>query len=285
MSELSQDNLDLKQLEKRLDSLFGIGAELLKAAIVMKLAQKLELYCTETDIYRLVNTLNLVYRASMYRMKYRDAHSNGTTHDYDFSDSHGSLFDILVFGDDKPVWNTLRLILESYGLRVHVLLSNREEIWDSLENPYGLAFFDMDALGTDSIEFLTKIRQANPDMTVILLTSFADLRSAVEAINRGVRTCIIRKLGSNEGVTTIGKGDGNIGDLWTAQSETVKFKEQPIMIGPESNAAESHATCEGCVAWERIVREILGEEYFSLLRSYVEDKIKSNPAKIHAVCY
>ena len=89
----------------------------------------------------------------------------------------------LVVDDEKNIAEILEILLEDKGFSVDKVFSFKEAI-EKKEN-YDIAFIDIrlpDGSGLDLIPYLKKI---NPDIQIIMITAFADSKTAVEAIKKG----------------------------------------------------------------------------------------------------
>ncbi|MSN24310.1 MAG: response regulator [Geobacter sp.] len=92
---------------------------------------------------------------------------------------------ILVVDDEPEIRKVVMLYLQQCGFRV----SNAE----SAENGYQLlkkerfdvVVTDVMMPGEDGISFLSKVQQSHPEIPVILMTAYAELQMALEAIKNG----------------------------------------------------------------------------------------------------
>ena len=92
----------------------------------------------------------------------------------------------ILFVDDDPN------ILSGYQRQLRKMFSihtaaNGEEGLNRLSEagPFSVVVSDFRMPGLDGIQFLTRVREAAPDTVRILLTGYADLQTAIEAINEG----------------------------------------------------------------------------------------------------
>lgn len=92
---------------------------------------------------------------------------------------------ILLVDDEENVLNSLRRLFRSNDYRI-LTASSAEEGLEILEtNLAWLVVSDNAMPGTTGIQFLKQVRDSWPDTIRIMLTGYADLDSAMEAINRG----------------------------------------------------------------------------------------------------
>jgi len=93
--------------------------------------------------------------------------------------------EILFVDDERPILNSLKRLLRPTGHRVHIANSGAEGLAVLSENPIDVVVSDMRMPEMDGAEFLTNVANKWPDTTRMLLTGYADLSSAIEAINSG----------------------------------------------------------------------------------------------------
>ena len=94
--------------------------------------------------------------------------------------------EILVVDDDEALATTLGKLLRQVCPRVHTALSGAEAaaLLAREKNIY-IALVDLVMPVMDGLTLLDYVRQSDPDVSVILMTGFATIETAVEAIKRG----------------------------------------------------------------------------------------------------
>ncbi|MBK7976616.1 MAG: sigma-54-dependent Fis family transcriptional regulator [Deltaproteobacteria bacterium] len=87
--------------------------------------------------------------------------------------------------DERNIRTTLTVCLEDLGCTV-TAVANAEQALAAIERePFDLAFLDL-KLGTDSgLELLPRLRARRPDLDVVIITAYAAIETAVEAMKRG----------------------------------------------------------------------------------------------------
>jgi NtrC-family two-component system response regulator AlgB len=92
---------------------------------------------------------------------------------------------LLVIDDEVGLRRTIRLTLESMGHRVLEAASRAQALQVLLHEPVDLALVDL-RLGRESgLELLTALLQAAPRLGVVVMTAYASIETAVEAMKRG----------------------------------------------------------------------------------------------------
>jgi two-component system, NtrC family, response regulator AlgB len=92
---------------------------------------------------------------------------------------------VLVIDDEKNIRATLSLCLEQAGCQV-TAVSSRESALDALsQQPYDLAFLDVRLGDANGLDLIPKLIADCPNLLVVMITAYATIDSAVEAIKRG----------------------------------------------------------------------------------------------------
>ncbi len=93
---------------------------------------------------------------------------------------------ILVVDDDASLAHTLRHFLEEEGYAVEVALSAAEALDVQTGGAeLGLALVDLLMPLTDGLSLMEQLHRNNPDLPVIIMTGFATIETAVDAVKRG----------------------------------------------------------------------------------------------------
>lgn len=93
---------------------------------------------------------------------------------------------ILVVDDEKDMTRLLQRTLEpELGCRVTAAFSGEAALAILAEETADLAVCDVKMPGMDGFELLERIRSLYPDMTVVMLTAFGNIESAVKAMKAG----------------------------------------------------------------------------------------------------
>jgi DNA-binding NtrC family response regulator len=102
-----------------------------------------------------------------------------------FKNSTGNLLSLLVIDDERAIREACREIAESLGYQVSCA-ENAERAYRLLEEKsHDIALLDLRLPGASGLEALHRLREANPDMVIVVMTGYATVPSAVEAMQLG----------------------------------------------------------------------------------------------------
>lgn len=93
--------------------------------------------------------------------------------------------EILFVDDEREILSSLRRLLRPTGHKVHLANSGEEGLAMLGEKPIDLVVSDMRMPGMDGAQFLGRVAKEWPATVRMLLTGYADVASAVSAINDG----------------------------------------------------------------------------------------------------
>ena len=94
---------------------------------------------------------------------------------------------VLVIDDERNIRQTLAICLEGFGCRVEQVATGAAAIDALRRQPFDLAFCDL-RLGAESgIDLLPKLLGERPGLDVVIITAYATVDTAVEAMRRGAK--------------------------------------------------------------------------------------------------
>ena len=89
---------------------------------------------------------------------------------------------IMVIDDEKIVGDMAKLSLEKDGYEVETFLSGEPALARLKEKGFDIVVTDLKMKGMDGMEVLKTVRLLYPRTQVIMITAFANLDSAIEAM-------------------------------------------------------------------------------------------------------
>jgi DNA-binding NtrC family response regulator len=93
---------------------------------------------------------------------------------------------IMVIDDEKIVGDMAKLSLEQEGYSVETFLNAEPALKRLQEEKFDVVVTDYKMKGIDGMEVLKTVKDRYPDTQVIMITAFANLDAAIEALRRDV---------------------------------------------------------------------------------------------------
>src|SRR5882724_5778427 len=92
----------------------------------------------------------------------------------------------ILFVDDEPnILAALQRCLFEDDYEVHTADNGKAGMEKAIEHKFALIVSDHRMPEMTGVEFLTRVKRISPDTTRVLLTGYADMTAAVDAINQG----------------------------------------------------------------------------------------------------
>lgn len=110
------------------------------------------------------------------------------------------MYGLMVVDDEEGVRRSLKRVLERDGYRI-VLAENGEEALSIIRSDgkdIETVISDYRMPGMDGLETLIEIGRMNPEITRIMLTGYATMASAIEAVNEGIDGFLTKPFGNDE---------------------------------------------------------------------------------------
>ena len=101
---------------------------------------------------------------------------------------------ILIVDDEKHLRQSLSYILEKEHYRVETTTSAEEALKCLMLHEYDLMFLDLNLPGMGGIDLLVEVHKHYPRLPVLILTAFAALESAIQAVRLGARDYLIKPI-------------------------------------------------------------------------------------------
>jgi len=105
---------------------------------------------------------------------------------------------ILIVDDDEGICRSLMLIFETKGYETETARTGQEAIEKAQGRFFNVALLDIRLPDMEGIELLAPLKEMHPDMALILVTGYASLETAVQALNEGASAYITKPLNLDE---------------------------------------------------------------------------------------
>ncbi len=100
---------------------------------------------------------------------------------------------VLVVDDEANLRQSLARILHQMGCEVTTAADGAQAL-QRLDTPYDLVYLDIRLPGMDGLQVLRQIHDRYPQLAVVLLTAYASIKSAVEAVRLGATDYLIKPI-------------------------------------------------------------------------------------------
>lgn len=121
---------------------------------------------------------------------------------------------VLVIDDERIVTDSVTKILEAENFEVEVAATGRQGVDMALQNEHALVLTDLRMPDIGGMRVLRDIKRARPALPVIMITGFATVRSAVQAMKLGAAEFLEKPFAPDDLVRTVRKA------LYDAQNAT-----------------------------------------------------------------
>lgn len=138
---------------------------------------------------------------------------------------------ILVIDDDESVRKALVAALEHEGYVVDSAESGSEAIRKSHENFYNLALIDIRLPDMEGTRLLSEMNETVPRMVKIIVTGYASLPNAIEALKRGADDYVMKP-------SNIENLLASVKERLRRQQEERKYSEEKVKEFIETRARE-----------------------------------------------
>lgn len=113
---------------------------------------------------------------------------------------------ILIIDDDTYVCKQLNTLLKKHGYHVRLAYTANNGIKEVKRGGVDFVFCDYRLPDADGMEIFRRIKKREPHLPVVILTAYADLRTAVQMIRAGAFDYITKPILPEEIIKTINKG-------------------------------------------------------------------------------
>jgi DNA-binding NtrC family response regulator len=93
---------------------------------------------------------------------------------------------IMIIDDEKIVGDMAKMSLEAEGYSVETFLNAEPALVRLQDESFDIVITDYKMKGIDGMEVLRTVRDRHPRTQVIMITAFANLDAAIEALRRDV---------------------------------------------------------------------------------------------------
>ena len=139
---------------------------------------------------------------------------------------------ILIVDDEDVVRESLHQWFDSEGYQTRAASSGKEALTTVGEQQFDLALLDIKMPGMDGMELQERLSEADPDLTVVIMTGYGTVETAVQALKHGAYDYVTKPIDPDDLSRLVAKA---IEHRRTAR-EVVRLRENLQEIFPTKEA-------------------------------------------------
>src|SRR5579871_4828801 len=105
---------------------------------------------------------------------------------------------ILIVDDELVVRDSLSKWFSSEGYTAQPVASAREALETIQQKEFEIALLDIKMPGMDGMELQARLKEVDPELTVIIMTGYASVETAVQALKQGAYDYITKPIDPDE---------------------------------------------------------------------------------------
>lgn len=113
---------------------------------------------------------------------------------------------VLVVDDEGAIRYSVTKTLQRIGYKVDAVASAEEALDLMEQHEFDVLLTDIRMPGLSGVDLLARVRESYPDVSVILMTGYASLSTAVESLRLGAHDYLIKPSSSKDIRDSVGRG-------------------------------------------------------------------------------
>jgi len=105
---------------------------------------------------------------------------------------------ILIVDDEEHIRKILTIMLSKKGYQTETAASGREALELAGQKPFDVVITDLRMPGMDGLELLRRLKELDADLTIIIITAFSTVETAIEAMKQGAYDYISKPFREDE---------------------------------------------------------------------------------------
>jgi NtrC-family two-component system response regulator AlgB len=138
---------------------------------------------------------------------------------------------ILIVDDEDNIRKTLTYCLEREGYRVVAVSNAADAVAEVRRRSFDLAFVDLRLGQTDGMDLIPVFRSDSPWTKVVVITAYASIETAVEAMRRGASDYLPKPFSADQ-IRVLVRRFSRIREL---EAEVAALREDVKRLGPEAS--------------------------------------------------
>lgn len=105
---------------------------------------------------------------------------------------------ILIIDDEKSILDLLSVVFKKEGYRVKATLSAKKALELLSKEEFGLILTDIKLPEMSGFEILKQVKESKPDIAVVMITAYGNVKQAVEALKAGAFDYVVKPFDVDE---------------------------------------------------------------------------------------
>ncbi len=128
---------------------------------------------------------------------------------------------LLIVDDDRDFCRVLARAMEKRGFAVSMAHGVEDAKWAAKENPPEYALVDLKMPGPSGLTLVQYLKQLDPETRIVVLTGYASIATAVEAIKLGATHYLAKPVAADDIVAAFGRDQGD---------QSAPVREEPLPL-------------------------------------------------------
>ena len=99
---------------------------------------------------------------------------------------------ILIVDDEKPIRDSLKLILDEEGYSTNVASDGEDALQRLQEDVYDVVITDIKMPRMDGMQLLESASKISPETFFIIMTAYASVKTAIDSLRQGAYDYLIK---------------------------------------------------------------------------------------------
>ncbi len=174
-------------------------------------------------------------------------------------DMTGNPLNILVVDDELNIRKTLTVCLETEGHHVVAVSNFEDAVHEASRRSFDLAFVDLRLGTTDGLDLIPSLLAQTPWLKIIVITAYASIETAVEAMRRGATDYIPKPFTPAQVKLAVQK----VFEMRTLEQRVAALQEDMRRLNPEADFSTTNAAMQRVI---NLSRQVASTEATILLR-------------------
>jgi two-component system, NtrC family, response regulator AlgB len=174
-------------------------------------------------------------------------------------DMTGNPLNILVVDDELNIRKTLTVCLETEGHHVVAVSNFEDAVHEASRRSFDLAFVDLRLGTTDGLDLIPPLMAQTPWLKIIIITAYASIDTAVEAMRRGATDYIPKPFTPAQVKLAVHK----VFEMRTLEQRVASLQEDLGRLNPEADFSTTSAAMQRVI---NLSRQVASTDATILLR-------------------